>query len=165
MGRIFLRHIGGTRLFSCASCDTPLTNRAELISTRFTGMYSTSMGFGIFIPPAWTLQGRLCQRSKSHHDHGQISGDTLSVNSLVFHAPSLCPSPLKQAGHTDIAKLSLVMLVPMWVDIGLQQVVQPITGEPLSPQTSNLAHWCTFMCRWSLLLGWWVIQNQGTLYQ
>ena len=37
MGRIFLRHIGGTRLFSCASCDTPLTNRAELISTRFTG--------------------------------------------------------------------------------------------------------------------------------
>lgn len=37
MGRIFLRHIGGTRLFSCSNCDTPLTNRAELISTRFTG--------------------------------------------------------------------------------------------------------------------------------
>ena len=37
MGRIFLNHIGGTRLFSCARCDTPLTNRAELISTRFTG--------------------------------------------------------------------------------------------------------------------------------
>uniref|UniRef100_A0A0L8GVU7 Protein yippee-like n=1 Tax=Octopus bimaculoides TaxID=37653 RepID=A0A0L8GVU7_OCTBM len=37
MGRVFLRHIGGTRLFSCASCDTPLTNRSELISTRFTG--------------------------------------------------------------------------------------------------------------------------------
>lgn len=37
MGRIFLSHIGGTRLFSCASCDTPLTNRAELVSTRFTG--------------------------------------------------------------------------------------------------------------------------------
>jgi len=39
MGRIFLRHIGGTRLFSCSNCDTPLTNRAELISTRFTGKY------------------------------------------------------------------------------------------------------------------------------
>ncbi|XP_045169316.1 protein yippee-like 5 [Mercenaria mercenaria] len=37
MGRIFLAHIGGTRLFSCSNCDTPLTNRAELISTRFTG--------------------------------------------------------------------------------------------------------------------------------
>lgn len=37
MGRIFLDHIGGSRLFSCASCDTILTNRNELISTRFTG--------------------------------------------------------------------------------------------------------------------------------
>ncbi|AWP20260.1 Protein yippee-like [Scophthalmus maximus] len=37
MGRIFLDHVGGTRLFSCANCDTILTNRAELISTRFTG--------------------------------------------------------------------------------------------------------------------------------
>ena len=25
MGRIFIEHIGGTRLFSCASCDTGLT--------------------------------------------------------------------------------------------------------------------------------------------
>lgn len=37
MGKIFLDHIGGTRLFSCASCDVNLTNRSELISTRFTG--------------------------------------------------------------------------------------------------------------------------------
>ncbi|KAL1254765.1 hypothetical protein QQF64_016994 [Cirrhinus molitorella] len=37
MGRIFVDHIGGTRLFSCANCDTILTNRSELISTRFTG--------------------------------------------------------------------------------------------------------------------------------
>ncbi|RWS14372.1 Yippee-type zinc-binding protein-like protein [Dinothrombium tinctorium] len=37
MGRVFLEHIGGQRLFSCASCDTFLTNRHELISTRFTG--------------------------------------------------------------------------------------------------------------------------------
>ncbi|CAK8686171.1 protein yippee-like 5 [Clavelina lepadiformis] len=37
MGRIFLEHIGGVRLFSCATCDTSLTNRSELISTRFTG--------------------------------------------------------------------------------------------------------------------------------
>ncbi|XP_043261830.1 protein yippee-like 5 isoform X2 [Colletes gigas] len=37
MGVIFLEHIGGTRLFSCAACDTNLTNRGQLISTRFTG--------------------------------------------------------------------------------------------------------------------------------
>lgn len=37
MGRIFLEHMGGARLFSCARCDTNLTNRTELISTRFTG--------------------------------------------------------------------------------------------------------------------------------
>ncbi|CAF0820515.1 unnamed protein product [Rotaria sp. Silwood1] len=37
MGRIFLEHLGGQRIFSCAHCDTPLTNRNELVSTRFTG--------------------------------------------------------------------------------------------------------------------------------
>ncbi|GIY20583.1 protein yippee-like 5 [Caerostris darwini] len=37
MGKIFLEHIGGSRMFSCAGCDTILTNRNELISTRFTG--------------------------------------------------------------------------------------------------------------------------------
>ena len=37
MGRIYLEHLGGIRLFSCAQCDTFLTNRNELISTRFTG--------------------------------------------------------------------------------------------------------------------------------
>ena len=35
MGRIFIQHMGGTRLFSCASCETVLTNRDELISTRY----------------------------------------------------------------------------------------------------------------------------------
>ncbi|XP_015792151.1 protein yippee-like 5 [Tetranychus urticae] len=37
MGRIHLEHMGGERLFSCASCDTVLTNKKELASTRFTG--------------------------------------------------------------------------------------------------------------------------------
>ncbi|XP_047136629.1 protein yippee-like 5 isoform X1 [Hydra vulgaris] len=37
MGRIFLEHPGGSRLFQCANCDTVLTNRGQLISTRFTG--------------------------------------------------------------------------------------------------------------------------------
>merc|ERR1711953_1051078 len=37
MGRVYLEHFGGEKLFSCAQCDTFLTNRGELISTRFTG--------------------------------------------------------------------------------------------------------------------------------
>ena len=37
MGRVFLDHIGGSRLYTCANCDTFLTNKTELISTRFTG--------------------------------------------------------------------------------------------------------------------------------
>lgn len=37
MGRIFLEHMGGTKIYSCAHCYTNLTNRKELISTRFTG--------------------------------------------------------------------------------------------------------------------------------
>lgn len=32
MGRIFLDHPGGTTLYSCANCDTALTNRSELTS-------------------------------------------------------------------------------------------------------------------------------------
>lgn len=34
MGRVFLEHIGGTKLYNCAQCDTNLTNKSQLISTR-----------------------------------------------------------------------------------------------------------------------------------
>ncbi len=37
MGRIFLHHCGGNRLYSCANCDTVLTNKNELVSARFNG--------------------------------------------------------------------------------------------------------------------------------
>ena len=38
MGRIFLHHPGGARLYSCANCDTALTNRSQLTSmVRDTG--------------------------------------------------------------------------------------------------------------------------------
>uniref|UniRef100_A0A5S6R3V5 Yippee domain-containing protein n=1 Tax=Trichuris muris TaxID=70415 RepID=A0A5S6R3V5_TRIMR len=33
----YITHLGGVRLFSCANCDIFLTNRNELVSTRFTG--------------------------------------------------------------------------------------------------------------------------------
>lgn len=37
MGRVFLEHLGGKRIFTCAQCTAPLTNRDQLLSTRFTG--------------------------------------------------------------------------------------------------------------------------------
>ncbi|XP_067933020.1 protein yippee-like 5 [Watersipora subatra] len=37
MGRVFLEHPGGKRIFTCAQCAAPLTNRDQLLSTRFTG--------------------------------------------------------------------------------------------------------------------------------
>ncbi|XP_003387410.1 PREDICTED: protein yippee-like 5 [Amphimedon queenslandica] len=37
MGRLFLQHPGGLRVYCCANCDTALTNRGELVSTRFNG--------------------------------------------------------------------------------------------------------------------------------
>ena len=43
MGKVFLEHPGGTRLYSCAKCGTVLTNREYLVSTRFTG--STGRAF------------------------------------------------------------------------------------------------------------------------
>ncbi|GAV05931.1 hypothetical protein RvY_15984-2 [Ramazzottius varieornatus] len=43
MGRVFLEHPGGARIFACNHCDTPLTNKKELVSTRFTG--STGRAF------------------------------------------------------------------------------------------------------------------------
>jgi LSD1 subclass zinc finger protein len=32
MGKTFLQHPGGARLYSCAKCDTVLTNKSQLIS-------------------------------------------------------------------------------------------------------------------------------------
>nr|CAH8875760.1 unnamed protein product [Trichobilharzia regenti] len=37
MGRIFIEHMGGNRVIHCQYCETPLTNRSEILSTRFTG--------------------------------------------------------------------------------------------------------------------------------
>ncbi|VDD82755.1 unnamed protein product [Mesocestoides corti] len=42
MGRLFIEHLGGERVFVC-HCQTPLTSRDEILSTRFTG--STGRAF------------------------------------------------------------------------------------------------------------------------
>ncbi|CAB1331059.1 unnamed protein product [Coregonus sp. 'balchen'] len=58
MGRIFLDHIGGTRLFACANCDTILTNRSERISTRFTGATDRAFLFNNEVQDCVMLTGR-----------------------------------------------------------------------------------------------------------
>lgn len=37
MGRLFLEHLGGRRIFMCDQCQTYLTNRHEILSTHFRG--------------------------------------------------------------------------------------------------------------------------------
>uniref|UniRef100_A0A182PFM6 Protein yippee-like n=1 Tax=Anopheles epiroticus TaxID=199890 RepID=A0A182PFM6_9DIPT len=37
MGKIFLEHMNGPELFNCGHCDTNITTKGELISTRFVG--------------------------------------------------------------------------------------------------------------------------------
>ncbi|XP_055371227.1 protein yippee-like 5 [Condylostylus longicornis] len=37
MGKVFLEHLGGKKIYTCHNCDAYLTNKEELISTRFTG--------------------------------------------------------------------------------------------------------------------------------
>ena len=46
MGRIFLEHFGGNHLFLCANCQAFLTNKSELLSTRFTGASGRAYLFG-----------------------------------------------------------------------------------------------------------------------
>ena len=57
MGRIYLEHIGGKRLFSCAQCDTFLTNRNELISTRFTGATGRAFLFNKVVNLRYRYEG------------------------------------------------------------------------------------------------------------
>lgn len=37
MGRVFLENFGGSKLYLCKNCETFLTNKDNIISTRFTG--------------------------------------------------------------------------------------------------------------------------------
>ena len=64
MGRIFLEHLGGLRIFSCAHCETPLTNRDELISTRFTGATGRAFLFNRVVNTKQSLVQERVQNSK-----------------------------------------------------------------------------------------------------
>ena len=91
MGRIFLDHIGGTRLFSCANCDTILTNRAELISTRFTGATGRAFLFNkvpahqvvlsLILTGPWLKYFRIHLRMEKDHP---VSGSHFQCSSVVY---------------------------------------------------------------------------------
>ena len=83
MGRIFLDHIGGTRLFSCANCDTILTNRSELISTRFTG--ATGRAF-LFNKVQW-------QAVKRDGSYTQDTNSQCLIPGLKTHACACVSNP------------------------------------------------------------------------
>lgn len=49
MGRIFLEHINGTqKLYNCGNCDTNLTNKSQLISTRYEKLHNFNIFHQIF---------------------------------------------------------------------------------------------------------------------
>ena len=52
MGRIFLAHPGGSRLFSCANCDTALTNRSQLTSTV---SFNFCLKNNVYTKQMWTM--------------------------------------------------------------------------------------------------------------
>merc|ERR1711936_77001 len=45
MGRIFLEHLGGSKVFVCAECDTFLTNNNELYSKNTRGVRGSAYLF------------------------------------------------------------------------------------------------------------------------
>ena len=55
MGRIFLDHPGGTTLYSCANCDTALTNRSELTSMVRMRIISSGHPFE-YLRPVFTAK-------------------------------------------------------------------------------------------------------------
>ena len=63
MGRIFLAHPGGARLYSCANCDTALTNRSQLTSmvSLTTSSYRKIINIGLsrsfYLTSHFTLEG------------------------------------------------------------------------------------------------------------
>ncbi|XP_065183886.1 protein yippee-like 5 [Sycon ciliatum] len=37
MGKVYLTHPGGSRIYCCWNCSTALTNKSEMMSNRFSG--------------------------------------------------------------------------------------------------------------------------------
>uniref|UniRef100_A0AAQ4RWU9 Yippee domain-containing protein n=1 Tax=Gasterosteus aculeatus aculeatus TaxID=481459 RepID=A0AAQ4RWU9_GASAC len=95
MGRIFLDHIGGTRLFSCANCDTILTNRSELISTRFTGATGRAFLFNKVRKPRCSPPATKMKRATViQHPDQRID--------LCLHSPTGGEPPVQRgAGPSD----------------------------------------------------------------
>ena len=77
MGRIFLNHPGGITLYSCANCDTALTNRSELTSMVRTRLINT--GF-----LAFTLGWFLHRSNRNWRKTGILRFNMSFLNFVLF---------------------------------------------------------------------------------
>ncbi|KAK4310579.1 hypothetical protein Pmani_017863 [Petrolisthes manimaculis] len=82
MGRIFLEHIGGTRLFSCANCYTVLTNLTELISIRFTGFTGRALLFRRVVNLIYGLTQTFSEFNSEVQDRLMLTGRYMIRNAL-----------------------------------------------------------------------------------
>ena len=66
MGRIYLEHLGGSKLFSCAECDTFISNREELFSSRFLASTERAYSFNKVVNVTYSEKPTETQTSRNN---------------------------------------------------------------------------------------------------
>ncbi|VDO67078.1 unnamed protein product [Heligmosomoides polygyrus] len=93
MPRMFFEHWGGRRTFSCEKCGTYLSNRQEVVSTRFSGT-SLSLSLGVCFPtitfPGCTGRAFLFRRVANTRQGSPVVRKLTTGNHLVRDVYCLC---------------------------------------------------------------------------
>ncbi|VDO53441.1 unnamed protein product [Haemonchus placei] len=100
MPRMFFEHWGGRRTFSCEDCGTYLSNRQEVVSTRFSG--NTGRAF-LFRRVANTRQGSPVIRKLTTGNH-LVRSETCFVFAVVQNWDGCTNSPARS--QSDIKKVA-----------------------------------------------------------
>ena len=66
MGRIYLEHLGGSKLFSCAECNTFISNREELFSSRFLASTERAYSFNKVVNVTYSEKPTETQTSRNN---------------------------------------------------------------------------------------------------
>ena len=66
MGRIYLEHLGGSKLFSCAECDTFISNREELFSSRYLASTERAYSFNKVVNVTYSEKPTETQTSRNN---------------------------------------------------------------------------------------------------
>ena len=87
MGKLFLEHPGGRRLYACASCATVLTNKRSLVSTSFHGMSGTAYLFSTVVN---VLRGdsRTTDMRTGRHIVKDVYCKRCQVTTVILHSCS-----------------------------------------------------------------------------